>query len=219
MRHQVISRWLAAGVLLALCGCNSSTTAPDSTSSQSNPSSNAARSAPAPQPPIVIAAGTVLTVTIDQNISTKTNSRGDRFAASLAEPVTVDGTEVLPAGTKAAGTVVQAEQAGRLKGGALLALSLDGLTVHGERHAIETTQFEESGKGRGKRTIVGGGGGAAVGAIVGALAGGGKGAAIGALAGGGAGTAGAAYTGKRDITIPAETRVHFKLTRSLSISQ
>lgn len=219
MRNQVISRWLAAGVLLALCGCSSSGTSPDSTKSGPDASSNAARNAPAPPPPIVIAAGTVLTVTIDQNISTKTNSTGDRFAASLAEPVTVDGTEVLPTGTKAAGTVVQAEQAGRLKGGALLALSLDGLTVHGERYAIETSQFEESGKGRGKRTIVGGGGGAAVGAIVGALAGGGKGAAIGALAGGGAGTAGAAYTGQRDITLPAETRVHFKLTKSLSISQ
>ena len=66
---------------------------------------------------------------------------------------------------------------------------------------------------------MGAGGGAAVGAIVGALAGGGKGAAIGALAGGGAGTAGAAFTGKRDITLPAETRVQFKLTKSLSISQ
>jgi hypothetical protein len=39
------------------------------------------------------------------------------------------------------------------------------------------------------------------------------------VAGGGAGTAGAAYTGKRDITIPAETRLHFKLRRSLEISQ
>jgi hypothetical protein len=168
---------------------------------------------------VAIAAGTVLTVTIDQSVSTKTNSTGDRFAASLAEPVTVDGTEVLPAGTKATGTVVQAAEAGRLKGGAVLALSLDGLTVHGQKYAVETALFEESSKGRGKRTAVGAGGGAAVGAIVGAIAGGGKGAAIGALAGGGAGTAGAAFTGQRDITIPAETRLHFKLTKSVSISQ
>ena len=219
MRNQLVNRWLVAGVLLALCGCSSSSTSPESKSADSTTSSNVARSAPAPLPPIVIAAGTVLTVTIDQSISTKTNSSGDRFAASLAEPVTVAGTQVLPARTKATGTVVQAEEAGHLKGGAVLALSLDSLTVQGEKHAIETSMFEESGKGRGKRTAVGAGGGAAFGAIVGALAGGGKGAAIGALAGGGAGTAGAAFTGKRDITIPAETRLHFKLTKSLTISR
>jgi hypothetical protein len=219
MRNQVNSRWLIAGVLVALCGCSSSSTSPESKSSDSTSSSNAAQSAPAPPPPIVIAAGTVLTVTIDQNISTKTNSSGDSFAASVTEPVMVDGKQVLPTGTKAAGTVVQAEEAGHLKGGAVLALALDSLTVHGEKHAIETSMFEESGKGRGKRTAVGAGGGAAFGAIVGALAGGGKGAAIGALAGGGAGTAGAAFTGKRDITVPAETRLHFKLTKSLTISR
>jgi hypothetical protein len=217
MRKQLINRWLVAGVLLALCGCSSSSTSPDANSSDSGTSSNVARHAPAPPPPIVVPAGTVLTVTIDQNVSTKTNASGDRFAASLAESVTVDGKRVLPRGTKAIGTVVQAEEAGHLKGGAILALSLDSLTVHGKKHAIETSLFEESGKGRGKRTAVGAGGGAAVGAIVGALAGGGKGAAIGAVAGGGAGTAGAAFTGKRDITVPAETRLHFKLTKALTI--
>jgi hypothetical protein len=167
----------------------------------------------------VLDAGTVLTVTLDQTVGTKINTSGDRFVASLAEPVTVDGREVLPAGTKASGTVVEAQPAGRLKGGALLALSLDSLTVQGAKYSIETSQFEQAGKGRGKRTAVGAGSGAAFGAIVGALAGGGKGAAIGALAGGGAGTAGAAYTGKRDITLPAETRLHFKLRNPVSISQ
>jgi len=167
----------------------------------------------------VIDAGTVLTVTIDQNISTQTNSSGDSFAASLAEAVTVNGTAVLPQGTKAVGTVVQVQPAGHLKGGAVLALTLDSLTVNGTKYSIETSEFEQTGKGRGKRTAIGGGGGAAFGAIVGAIAGGGKGAAIGALAGGGAGTAGAAYTGKRDITLPAETRLHFKLKQPLSVSQ
>ena len=72
---------------------------------------------------------------------------------------------------------------------------------------MKTTEVTESGKGRGKRTAVGAGGGAAVGAIIGALAGGGKGAAIGAGAGAGAGTAGTAFTGNKDITIGAETKL------------
>jgi hypothetical protein len=194
----------------------------------SNSADNSAQSAPAstqaPAPAraaapaaVVIEAGKVLTVSLDQNISTKDNSSGDQFEASLAEPVTVDGRTVLPVGTRATGTIVQSQSAGHVKGGAILALTLDGLTIHGNKYSIETSQFEEAGKGRGKRTVIGGGGGAAVGAIVGAIAGGGKGAAIGALAGGGAGTAGAAFTGKRDITLPAETRLHFKLEKQLTI--
>lgn len=160
----------------------------------------------------------MLTVTLDQDIGTKTNNSGDSFAASLAEPITVEGNTVLPAGTRAHGTIVQAQSAGHVKGGAILALTLDSITVHGQRYSIATREFEETGKGRGKRTAIGGGGGAAFGAIVGAIAGGGKGAAIGALAGGGAGTAGAAFTGKRDISLPAETRLHFKLAEPLSIN-
>jgi len=124
---------------------------------------------------------------------------------------------VLPTGTRAKGTVVQADSAGRVKGGAVLALTLDSITVNGQSYSIQTSEFEETIKGRGKRTAIGAGGGAAFGAIVGGLAGGGKGAAIGALAGGGAGTAGTAFTGKRDITITAETRLHFKLREPLTV--
>jgi hypothetical protein len=62
------------------------------------------------------------------------------------------------------------------------------------------------------------GGGAGVGALIGGLAGGGKGAAIGAAAGAGAGTAGAGLTGNRDITLPAETPLTFKLIEPLEIT-
>lgn len=225
MRKSQTSTWVLAAVVALLCGCSRTATSTPGgnqaspSSSSSSPSSAPQKAAP-PQPQTaVIDAGTLLTVTLDQTISTQNNSSGDQFAASLAEPVMVQGMEIFPRGTRATGTVVQATAAGRLKGGALLALSLDSLTLNGEKVAIETSEFEEAGKGRGKRTLIGGGGGAAFGAIVGALAGGGKGAAIGALAGGGAGTAGAAFTGKRDITIPAETRLHFRLTKPLTMTR
>src|ERR1700746_1597800 len=120
-------------------------------------------------------------------------------------------------GTRAKGTVVQADSAGRAKGGAVLALALDSITVNGQSYSIQRSGFRKTIKCGGKRTAIGAGGGAGFGAIVGGLAGGGKGEAIGALAGGGAGTAGTAFTGKRDITIPAETRLHFKLTAPLTI--
>ena len=225
--------WLAIAVLLAIGGCNKS--ANPSNNSGSNPASpggansgaadtSAANpsSAPAPEakpapPPIVIPAGRVLVVSVDQSVSSKTANDGDHFDASLARPVVIDGKEVVPAGTKVSGVVTEAKSAGRFKGHAVLGLALDSITIDGQDYPLHTSSVAESSKGRGKRTAVGAGGGAAFGAIVGAIAGGGKGAAIGALAGGGAGSAGAAFTGKRDIVIPAETRLDFKLAQPLTI--
>jgi len=217
MRTGTAVRWLVIGVLLAVGGCNKSNPNSNSGNPAGGATANTTPSQPALPPPVVIDAGTLLTVTIDQTVSSKTNNNGDPFAASLAAPISVGGVTVLPTGTRAKGTVVQADSAGRVKGGAVLALTLDSITVNGQPYSIQTSEFEETIKGRGKRTAIGAGGGAAFGAIIGGLAGGGKGAAIGALAGGGAGTAGTAFTGKRDITIPAETRLHFKLTAPLTI--
>ena len=61
------------------------------------------------------------------------------------------------------------------------------------------------------------GGGAGGGAFIGGIAGGGKGALIGGLIGAGAGTAGAAFTGNKELTIPAESAVSFKTTSSLTV--
>ena len=237
MLNRLVTRCLIASLLLILGACShssapsgasatsstapgTSSTSPDNANSTSNSTPATPALPPTPTPaPVVIPAGTTLTVTLDQAISTKDNNNGDRFDASLAAPITVDGQRVIPAGAKAVGTVVTAASAGHLKGGAQLALSLDSLRIHGQKYSIETSQFVQAGKGRGKRSVIGGGGGAGLGAIIGGIAGGGKGAAIGAVAGGGAGTAGAAYTGQRDIVLPAETRLHFKLRRSLQISQ
>ncbi len=224
MRTSYVVRLISLGTLLAFVGCNKTGTqsnSSNSTSSAAQPNDAAANSpAPAPSaPPVVIDAGKILAVTVDQEISTKTNNSGDRFDASLAEPVLVNGSEVLPRGTRVRGTVTEAAEAGRIKGNAVLTVRLDSITENGQAYPIHTNSYTEEGKARGKRTGVGAGGGAAFGAIVGAIAGGGKGAAIGAAAGGGAGTAGAAATGDRDVSIPAETRLHFRVTKPVSISQ
>jgi hypothetical protein len=74
-------------------------------------------------------------------------------------------------------------------------------------------------KGKGKRSTGFIGGGAAAGALIGALAGGGKGAAIGAAAGAGAGTAGAAFTGNKDIVLPAESALSFRLKEPVTVRE
>ena len=110
-----------------------------------------------------------------------------------------------------------AKSAGRFKGNAAISVTLTAVRVNGEEYKLRTSEVTEAGKGRGKRTAVGAGGGAVVGGLIGALAGGGKGAAIGAGAGAGVGTAGTALTGNRDITIAPETMLRFKLREPLEV--
>jgi hypothetical protein len=53
--------------------------------------------------------------------------------------------------------------------------------------------------------------------LIGGIASGGTGLLVGGLAGGGAGTAVAGLTGNRDLSIPAESIVHFKLAEDLRV--
>src|SRR5579862_3032593 len=183
--------------------------------------SNSAMSSMKPEPPkaLVVPAGTVLTVRLGEAVGSKISSPGQTFSATLASAVTVDGRTAIPAGASANGTVVDAKPLGRFKGGASLEVQLTSVTVNGAEHAIQTAAVTQTEKGKGKRTAVLAGGGAGLGAVVGALAGGGKGAAIGALAGGGAGTAGAAFTGNKDIVLPAESALTFTLSQPLDVKE
>jgi len=221
MRKNTLLGSLAIVVLLAVGGCGQSGSLPDSAVSE-NESGNAAAQAPAraaaPRPqPIVLPAGTAIEITVDQSVSSKTNNAGDRFVASLAAPVLVNGRQVIPAGSAASGTITVAKSAGRFMGNAELALTLNSVTVDGRTYDLQTSTFSETTEGRGKRTAIGTGVGAAAGAVIGAVAGGGKGAAIGAGSGAGAGAVGAAVTGERDVTWPAETRINLELSQPVTI--
>ena len=101
------------------------------------------------------------------------------------------------------------------------ALSCGWNVVHTKwgSYPVATSTIERAEKGKGKRSAGFIGGGAGLGAIIGGIAGGGKGAAIGALAGGGAGTAGGALTGNKQIFLPAETLLTFRLQRPVHITQ
>ncbi len=169
--------------------------------------------------PLVVPADTVIAVVLDQTLSSKASRSGDKFTATVESPVEVEGKIAIPKGARAEGVVREAKAAGHFKGGAVLSLTLTSVTVGGKDHEIQTSSATQSTKGKGKRTAVLVGGGAAGGAGIGALAGGGKGAGIGALIGAAAGTAGAGLTGNRDITLPAETALDFKLLEPVHIKQ
>ena len=167
---------------------------------------------------VTIPEGVQLEVVVDEALSSRRNHAGDSFEASLAQPVMKDGKTIIPAGAHLTGRVVDAKEAGRLHVPARLSVALSSVEVSGKSYDIDTNTIGETGKNHNKRNIGFIGGGAAGGALIGGLAGGGKGALIGSLIGAGAGTAGAAATGKKDISLPAETRLEFRLLRPVTVS-
>jgi hypothetical protein len=212
---------LSLSFTMVLAGCQKPAdqqSATDANSTASSETSKTAKKEAAPQPkPLVVPADTAITVVLDEAVGSKISSDGQTFSATVREPVEVDGKVAIPKDARASGVVKEAKAAGRFKGGAVLALTLTNVTVEGKDYEIQTSSPTMASKGKGKRSTALIGGGAAAGAVIGALAGGGKGAAIGALAGGAAGTGGAAFTGNRDITLPAETALTFKLREPLEI--
>ena len=211
------------GIGLLFNGCQKSADQQSGPDANSSPSmADAAKSAvkKAIEPkPLVVPADTVIAVVLDQTISSKTSNSGDRFSATVETPIEVDGKVAIPKGARAEGVVKVAKAAGRFKGGAALSLTLTSVNVGGKDYEIQTSAPTRISKGKGKRTAAMVGGGAGGGALIGGLAGGGKGAVIGGLIGAAAGTGGAGLTGNRDITLPAETALDFKLLEPVQIRQ
>jgi hypothetical protein len=165
-----------------------------------------------------IPAGSELAIRINQSISVKHTPPGAHFDGEVVEAWTdANGRVVLPKGTPVAGVVDESHRRGHFKGASVLELRLTSLTLNGTRYPLETRDLHKSKKGKGKRSAALIGGGAGLGMLIGGVASGGAGLVIGGLAGGGAGTAAAGLTGNRDLDIPAESIVHFKLADDLTL--
>jgi hypothetical protein len=166
---------------------------------------------------VTLPAGTVVTVRLASAVGSKLSAKGDHFSATVARPVEINGKVIVPTGAEALGRVVEAVPQGRFKGAAELRLVLETVTLNKDSYDVQTSSVNRYQKGKGKRTATFIGGGAGGGALIGGLAGGGKGALIGAALGAGAGTAGAAYTGEKEIVLPAESALSFTLTEPVTI--
>ena len=181
------------------------------------PASAQSAEAPPPPPPqqYVVPRGAALVVRMGQTVSAKDNNVGDSFSGTLAQSVLVHGVNVLRAGTPVTGTVVASKGQGRFKGDGALGIAISRVG----KYQVTTTSYEKTASGKGKRSagFIGGGGGA--GALIGGIAGGGKGALLGGLLGAGAGTAGAAFTGNKNVSVPAETVVTFNLAAPVTVVQ
>ncbi len=226
---------LASALSAIFAGCFNKTAAPGAqtppAAAATNPASPASTTpatsvataapapatAPAPEPP-TLPRGTRLEVRLSQTIDVKHAESGERFSGTLAEPVVNGNTVVVPAGSGASGEVLVAHRRGRFKGQSVLALTLTRLEVNGTQYRIDTGSLARTKKGKGKRSAALIGGGAGMGMLIGGLATGGVGLLVGGLAGGGAGALGAAFTGNRDLSIPAESVVTFRLQDALTLA-
>jgi hypothetical protein len=207
---------------------NSTTTSNPSTTTDNNTDTQAAKEREerekarekeeARKPPVVLPSGTAITVSLGSALGSKLSQADQTFTGTIAKDVMVGDAVAIPQGAAVSGTVTDAKPLGKFAGGAELSLRLDSIKVHGSEKPVQVAVRTFSAKGKGKRTAVLAGGGAALGGIIGGLAGGGKGAAIGLLAGGGAGGGGAALTGNKEIVLPAEAAVSFELSQPFEVS-
>ncbi len=174
--------------------------------------------APAPVPiNITIPAGTELAIRIDQDINVKHTRPGDRFNGEIVEPVMNNTSEIVPRRTRVSGVVDESHRRGHFKGASILELRLTSMTLNGTEYPLDTKDNVRSKKGKGKRTAGFIAGMTGAGMIIGGVATGGVGLAIGGAAGAGAGTLIAGTTGNRDLNIPAESVIHFKLADDLVV--
>lgn len=184
-----------------------------------------------------VAAGTEIKATLDTPLSTKTSKPGDRFTATVTQPINGNnGAAVIPAGSRIEGEVSEAEQGKalpQLRGKGTLNLRFrdivlpNGQTVplvgtlvsvnstNGKdtRKADNEGQVESSTRGKdvAKDVGIGAGIGTVAGLIFGAPI---KGLAIGAAAGGGYVLA----TKGKDVNLPAQTGMVIRLDQPLSVS-
>ncbi len=186
-------------------------------SSFSGPATTAGSSGATAGQGVTIPVGTHISVrTIDAIDSTK-NHVGDRFQASLEQPLVVGDKVVVAKGADVYGRLAESKTSGTFTGKSQLRLELTGIVINGQTVPLVTGDYELSGKSRGastaKRTV----GGAAIGSLIGALAGGGKGAAVGAAAGGGLGVGSEVITKGDQVKVPSETLLDFTLQQEVTL--
>ena len=165
--------------------------------------------------------GTNVTVRTNSSIDVKNPSDGRIYTGVVDQDVMdQSGRVAIPRGS-------DAELIVRNYGNGEVILDIESITVNGRRYIVSTqdepvsnqTGSQKEGVGKNERTAKYVGGGAVLGTIIGAIAGGGKGAAIGAAAGAAAGAGTQTITRGRDVKVPAESLITFRLDRPLTGGQ
>jgi hypothetical protein len=166
----------------------------------------------------VIPVGTEINVRTDDVIDSRDASTGQLYSATVGSDVTdASGNVALPWATPVKLVVRDISSGGAVHSPDLV-LDLFSVTVKGQEYRVVSGDLDinsKTGVGANKRTAEYGGGGAAIGALLGGIFGGGKGAGIGAAAGAGSGLVTQIFTRGKQVKIPAESVLTFRLDRTL----
>jgi hypothetical protein len=170
--------------------------------------------------PTTLPIGTELSVRTNEPIDSNTANVGQTFSAVIAADVLDrSGAVMIPRGSDVQ-LVIRSATGGGMTSDSEMVLDVNSLTVSGTRYEVSTGDLEQQGNqgvGANKRTTIMVGGGAALGTLIGAIVGGGKGAAIGAAVGAGAGLGTEVLTKGRQVKVPAETLLNFRLDQDLRL--
>jgi len=159
--------------------------------------------------------GTSFEVRLDEALSSKTARREDRFFASIATPVRVDGHVVLPAGTRVRGIVDDVQEAERPARSGRLDLVFDriafadGTEIPLHSRVVSIEESLDTGDTAKKAGI-----GAILGGVLGSIIGGKEGALAGIVIGGAGGVVG---TSGQEVTLPAGTILSLRLEKQVVV--
>jgi outer membrane lipoprotein SlyB len=170
-----------------------------------------------------IAAGTSLALAAGQQVCTNTNHVGDRFTATLSDPVTASNGAVLPAGATAVLEVMGLKQSQRAGDNMSIELVVRSISyagksypVNGEITSAQTQKVRAADNHDAAKVL----GGAAIGGILGRIFSGRSktaGTVIGAAGGAAAGAVVASQTAKYDACIPSGGRIMVRLDQAMQI--
>lgn len=178
---------------------------------------------PAPRPPTAeaVPAGTLFETELDQTVGTADNRVGDRFTATVTQPLIArNGQVVVPEGAKAHGRITGLDDSDRIGDQAAIRLTFERIGFGGRSHpfaadVVDTAvRIEDDEASAAERAAVGAAAGAALGAVIGGDL---EDILVGGALGAGAGTVISLGIGTVDAKLPAGSEMTLRTTRELSL--
>jgi len=172
----------------------------------------------------VLPSGSTLTMTLDQEIGTKSSRVGDTFTGTVDNAIVAsNGATVVPAGSKVYGKVTGLDNSDHAGEPAAIKVDFERIVVNGQSHdlraKVTATNLQTRGGDTRSETLKKAGVGAAAGAVLGAVLSGGELSKIllGGALGAAAGTVISLGVGDVEGVLPAGTKMTLQTTSTVAL--
>jgi hypothetical protein len=224
---------LGAALVAAACGTSASDATDTSLTAGTDTSLTAGAAAPGAATPaaaarpatpsgsdyrmVTIPAGTELSLSLTSSVDSGTSQVEDAVTAELSRAISIDGREVLPAGSSFAGNVTAVDDSGHVRGRASIAMDFTSVRTAGTQYDVRAEPYSQLAPATKSEDATKVGIGAGAGAIIGGLLGGGDGAAKGAAIGGASGAGVVLATRGEEVRLGPGAAVTTRLTAPLTV--